>query len=122
MKLPILPHLRKIIEKRKGKLPYAVSNQKLNSYIKEVAKLAGITGRIECQTTKGGKRIKHFVEKWGMVSSLTARHSFASILYQKGVPPQTIMKATDHKTLQAFMAYIKLDEKEHMDIILKAWG
>jgi integrase len=120
--IPMHPILKQILQKRDWSPPYSLSNQKLNEYIKEVAKLAGITAPIEVQTTKAGTRKKKIVEKWQLITSHTARRSFASNLYKKRVPPQTIMKLTGHKTLQSFLAYIRLTDTEHFEIIKNIWN
>jgi integrase len=115
--IPIAPMLRAILDKYNGSTPPALSNQRLNMYIKEVCKLAGITEPIEKQMTKGGMRYKTVVEKCELVSTHTARRSFASNLYRNGAPARSIMKLTGHKTEKAFLSYICLSDDEHADII-----
>lgn len=60
-------------------------------------------------------------EKWQLVSTHTARRSFATNMYKLGIPSITIMKLTGHRTEKAFMKYIKLNEDEHAQIIQKFW-
>jgi integrase len=118
--IPIMyPELLDILEKRNWSPPYPISNQKLNEYIKEVCKEAKINDPSEKQIVRAGKRIKQFFPKWKLVTSHTARRSFATNLYRDGIAPQTIMKLTGHRTLQAFMAYIRLSDSEHHDIVKK---
>ena len=61
------------------------------------------------------------LEKWQLVSTHTARRSFATNMYLMGVPSITIMRITGHKTEKAFMRYIKLDEEQHAKIIALHW-
>ena len=119
--IPMHPILKDILEKRNWQPPYSISNQKLNEYIKIVCEKAKIKDNIEVQITKSGERKKKFVPKWKLVSTHTARRSFASNLYKAGIPPQTIMKLTGHKTLTAFLAYIRLSDTEHFEMIENLW-
>ncbi len=51
--------------------------------------------------------------KWKLVTSHTARRSFATNAYKAGVPMPSIVKITGHKKTTTFLNYIKLDEREH---------
>lgn len=110
-----------ILAKYKGILPRSISNQKMNDYLKEVCKLAGIDSIETISQTKGGKRITQSFEKWELVSTHTARRSFATNMYLIGVPAMTIMKITGHKTEKAFMKYIKLDNEQHAKVMADHW-
>jgi integrase len=71
--------------------------------------------------TKGGKEITINSKRYLQVSTHTARRSFASNLFVKGVPSQTIMKITGHKTEKSFMQYIKITPKENAKLIQMIW-
>jgi len=96
-----------------------IMNTKLNEYIKEICEKAKINDNIEVQTITAGTRQRKIVPKWKLVSTHTARRSFASNLYKSGLQPQTIMKLTGHRTLKAFMTYIRLDDTEHFTLAQK---
>jgi integrase len=115
------PILKDILEKRNWSPPRSLSNQKLNEYIKQVCKEAGITEPVEIQTTKAGVRKKEIKPKWMLMSSHTARRSFASNLYRERVPMKSIMKLTGHRTIQSFMSYIQLTDDEHLGLIDEVW-
>lgn len=119
--IPCHPAVTAMLDKYAGKLPSAISNQKMNDYVKELCQLAGITLKESKGITKGGKRIIRTVEKWQLVSTHTARRSFATNMYVLGVPAITIMRITGHKTEKAFMSYIRLDEEQHAQIIALHW-
>ncbi|RYF58179.1 MAG: site-specific integrase [Cytophagaceae bacterium] len=119
--IPCHPVVTAMLDKYDGVLPHSISNQKMNDYVKELCKLAEITQRENKSITKGGKRVMRTVEKWEIVSTHTARRSFATNMYVLGVPAITIMKITGHKTEKAFMRYIKLDEEQHAQIIAQHW-
>ncbi len=119
--IPLHPVVRMILNKYDGKLPEMISNQKFNEYLKEVAKIAGIKGKISKSITKGGKRETNVIDKHQMITSHTARRSFATNLYKSGLPSITIMAMTGHSTESAFLSYIKVTEEEHAEIVMKHW-
>ncbi len=57
-----------------------------------------------------------------MVTSHTARRSFATNLYKSGFPSISIMAITGHKTEKAFYSYIKVNEEEHAEMLKKHWA
>lgn len=119
--VPCHPIVTALLDKYSGHLPQSISNQKMNDYLKEVCQLAGMTSHEGKGITKGGVRIIRSLEKWQMVTTHTARRSFATNMYLLGVPAITIMRITGHRTEKAFMRYIKLDEEQHAKIIALHW-
>jgi integrase len=89
-----------------------VWEQKLNTRIKTVCRLAGITEPIEITKVKGGKKVTAKYPKNKLVSSHTARRSGISNLYNAGVPSLFIMKLSGHRTEREFMKYLRLTEDE----------
>ena len=65
------------------------------------------------QRTKGTLTYAETKPKYDLVTSHTARRSFATNAYLAGLPPISIMKITGHKTESSFMKYIKISEKEN---------
>jgi len=113
--------VKEIWKKYEGDLPQSISNQKFNDYIKEVCQLVGLKTHETKSITKGGiKRTQRF-EKWELVSSHTARRSFATNLYKSGFPAISIMKITGHKTESAFLKYIKVTPGEHAEMLAMHW-
>jgi len=119
--IPFHPIVKTIWEKYGGELPRNVSNQKFNDYIKEVCKLAGINEPTTKSITKGGVRVTLRFEKWEMVTSHTARRSFATNLYKSGFPSISIMAITGHKTETSFLKYIKVTPDEHAKLLELHW-
>lgn len=68
-----------------------ISQQKLNTYIKEVCKAVGIEG-------------------WDQVTTHTARRTFATNAVLAGIDITYIMKITGHKTEKEFRRYVKMDD------------
>ncbi|MHA4810459.1 tyrosine-type recombinase/integrase [Flavitalea flava] len=119
--IPIHETVEMILQKYNGIPPPKISDQKLNEYVKELCKEAKISEQMEIQATKGGQRITEVFEKWQLVSSHTARRSFATNMYKAGIPAQTIMKITGHKKESTFLKYIKLSGSEHAEIMRTHW-
>jgi integrase len=104
--IPCNPVIMEIFEKyrdRPNKLPRTISNQKFNDYIKDVCKLAEFNevGRISA-------RPKDILAD--LVSSHTARRSFATNYYLQGFPTIDLMKITGHKTEKSFLKYIRVSK------------
>ncbi|MBK6368451.1 MAG: tyrosine-type recombinase/integrase [Flavobacteriales bacterium] len=118
VRIPLHPFVRAIMAKYGGKVPSGISNQKQNDYLKDAAALVpALQTKIMVGGTKAGVRREVARAKWQMVTTHTARRSFATNLYRGGVPARTIMAVTGHTTEQVFMRYIRLSNDEHMDII-----
>jgi hypothetical protein len=55
--------------------------------------------------------------KWEMVMTHTARRSFCTNMYLRGIPTPTIMAISGHRTEKNFYKYIKADGMEHARIM-----
>lgn len=111
--IPILPEVITIIERYEGKLPKAYCNQKMNEYLKLIMQAAGFDEIIQKSHTSGNKTIKKTFMKWEMVSTHTARRSFATNMFKRGIPALSIMQITGHSTEKSFMTYIKISKEEN---------
>lgn len=124
--IPIHETIKKIMRKYKGKyensLPPAISSQKMNDYLKEIGKkLDTLKIPVSNSYTKGGKLVTTNKPKHDLITTHTARRSFASNLYIQGFPAQQIMKITGHQTERAFMKYIKITPKESAKVLQSFW-
>lgn len=100
VRIPILPKAQKIIDTYKdnpkainiGRVFPNISNQKLNSYLKEIADLCGIQ-----------KPLTFHI----------ARHTFATtVTLTNGVPLETVSKLLGHSSIQMTQVYAKIVEKK----------
>lgn len=119
--IPLHPVFLRIWEKYNGNLPANISNQKFNDNLKDVCREAGLTEHVLKSITKGGKKQTTIYEKWQLVSSHTARRSFATNLYKSGFPSISIMQITGHKTESSFLKYIKVSKEEHAKMLMAHW-
>jgi len=101
--IPCNPIVTEIFDKYGGRPPKPISNQKFNSYVKELCKAAGLIekGRLSTDPKK---------PLYECVSSHTCRRSFATNLYLDGFPTIDLMKVTAHKTEKAFLKYIRVSK------------
>lgn len=119
--IPLHRVVLEIWRKYGEKLPQPISNQKFNNYIKEVCKLAGIDEMEQKNITRGGMRVRQTYKKYELVTSHTARRSFATNLYLSGFPAISIMQITGHRTEKAFMAYIRVTPEQHAELLREHW-
>jgi integrase len=120
--VPIHHTVEKIFDKYNGSLPRSISNQKTNDYLKELGKKLDCLKTNTSRTfTKGGVKVIENFEKWELLTTHTARRSFATNEYLAGTPTITIMAITGHKTEKAFLRYIKLTPNEHAKLLKQHW-
>jgi integrase len=62
------------------------------------------------------------IPKYQLISTHTARRSFATNQYKAGVPSITIMAITGHKTEKVFLNYIKITRNEHARLLQNIWN
>ena len=116
--IPVDDTVLAILRKYNNVLPEPISNQKFNDYIKEVAKLVPQLQALETKVfVKGGKEYEETTPKWELVTTHTARRSFATNAYKRGKPSLAIMAITGHQTEKSFMRYIKTSKSEHAEMM-----
>jgi len=130
--LPLHWQVQSTIEKNDGKLPHKISNQRYNDWIKIVCQKAEINqmelGAIFVNDQKeNNKKLKTpqrkkvgEYPKWKMISTHTARRSFATNHYGK-LPTPVIMSATGHTTEKMLLAYIGKTAKDNALVLQEYW-
>lgn len=113
--------MKKYADKYPNSLPPAISNQKMNEYLKDIGKDAGFDEDVVFTKTKGNVKVKTTFKKWQLITTHTARRSFATNLYLAGFPTISIMQITTHKTEKAFLKYIKVKPKENAIKLQQFW-
>jgi integrase len=117
--IPIMAKLRPILAKYPDGLP-VLSNQKFNSWIKIVAKLAGLTELKTLTNSKGNTQNKVTQPLYELISSHCCRRSYATNMFNKGLPTMLIMNSTGHKTEMAFLRYIKATNEDKAILMAEA--
>ncbi len=118
--IPLMPDAKAILQKYNFQLPKAISNQKFNKYLKDIAEAAGLKETVITHITKGGESTETKQFKYELVTSHVARRSFATNYYKMGVDTLQIMAITGHKTEKEFLKYIKVTGEEKADLFEKS--
>jgi len=111
--IPINQMVASICEKYNWVLPKPLSNQKTNEYLKDIGELAEIDEPLSITTNKGVERTDQVVLKYQMITTHTARRSFATNAYLEGVQTISIMRMTGHRTEKSFLQYIRIGQEEN---------
>lgn len=111
--IPVKSELREILAAYDYQPPKAISNQNFNEYLKEVGELAGLIEPTMLTRFRNGKRIDQTFPKYELMTTHTARRSFATNAYKAGVPVKYIMSVTGHKTEREFYKYVRIRPDEH---------
>lgn len=116
--IPIHKVVKEILDKYNCELPKSFTNQEMNRSIKEILEICNINELVEITTSKGGKIQKKSLPKYELVTTHTARRSFATNLYLADVPTISIMKITGHKTEKSFLRYIRVTQEQNASKLL----
>lgn len=121
--LPLQPQVQDILNKRGGQFPRKISDQKFNTYIKELCKEAGIKA-----PTKGAKLNKKtkrkevgIFPKHELITSHICRRSFATNYYGD-IPTPLLMSATGHTTENKFLIYIGKSATDQAQQLAEYWA
>lgn len=100
--------------KKQIKKKSILSNQKMNSYVKELCKVSGINEPFTVDKYIGRIKTTESLEKWQLVSTHTGRRTFATNLLEKDVPAEMVMKFTGHRDYKSFSKYVNIPKKTAM--------
>ena len=117
--IPLHHTVKAIFEKYSYQLPFTISNQKFNDYLGEVCETAEINEPYTKSITKAGKREVLTGAKHKFITSHSARRSFATNAFKRGISPYLIMSITGHKTETEFMKYLKVTADERAEMFAK---
>lgn len=118
-------HAQQIIEKYswyKGETVFPVpSNQKLNDFLKEAAKLAGLDREIAQVYFKGNTRHEDTYKFWEQISCHDARRTFVCCSLALGIPASIVMSCTGHSDYESMKPYIEVAD-ETQKIQMEKWN
>ena len=107
--VPVKEELRRILVKYDYRLPH-VTEQSINSCIKEVARVAGIDEPVTVESTSGGVLHLETRPKYSLIQTHTARRTGATLMYLAGMDVFNICYVTGHSSIAMLKKYIKADE------------
>ncbi len=123
LQIPLSNKAKEILDKYRNNitpLP-VISEQRMNDYLKEIGKRAGIIGEVEKIRYYGGKAKVITQPKYERLTMHVGRKTFVSMSLAKGVPVTEVKALTGHKTLKAFQRYIDVSEKQKKNAIKQAF-
>lgn len=109
---PVTLEIKAILAKYKNIPPKKMNEPDINEYIKEVGRKVGLTHTVINNYTKGGLERAEEIPKYKMISSHTARRSFCTNMYKKGMPIYDIMHFSGHASEKEFYNYIRIEKEQ----------
>ncbi|RZJ95101.1 MAG: hypothetical protein EOO60_01415 [Hymenobacter sp.] len=100
----------------------AITNQKLNDYLKELGQLAGIDAPTEIIRFRGGVRESTTVAKWERLGCHTGRRTFVTLSLESGLRLETIMKVMGHRGWKSFQRYVNVTSDAVEREFRQSWG
>jgi integrase len=113
--IPLNDYSKEILAKYKnypGKraLP-VISNQKMNDYLKDVGKVAGLDYPITVVRIRGSERIVITKPKHEWLTSHVGRKTFITNALQKGIIAEVVMGISGHADTKSFRHYFTISEE-----------
>ena len=99
----------------------AISNQKMNDYIKEVGELAKIDNSVSVTTFIGTERHDKTYKKYELLSSHAARRTFTTLSLEMNMPIKQVQEILGHKSIRTTMGYASEKEEKKNIEMQKAW-
>lgn len=113
--IPLLtPIVKEILSEYNYSFPHNIVTDRvnLNGTIKEIVKEAGINEICMEKKQIGTQIMVSKKEKWKLITTHTARHSFITNMLLRGHSPELIKKITGHKTDSAFQIYNNITSRD----------
>lgn len=107
-------HTRDILAKyadmhfKDGRALPVISNQRMNTYLQELCRLAGIDDIVRETAFVGNRKVVTETPKYELVTTHCGRRTFICKALSLGIPVQVVMKWTGHKDYKAMRPYIDI--------------
>ena len=79
--------------------------------------LVGFDSKITIYFTKGDKKVAGTYQKYELVSTYTARRSFATNQYLSNFPIISLIAIIGHRNDKSFLRYIKVMKEQHAKLL-----
>ncbi len=113
--IPVSSRLDAILSKYGYNMPH-LSEQKINMYIKEIARMAGIDEEIKVVKHTGKGDVEETYRKWELIGTHTARRTGATLMYlaarNGGMREDDIREITGHSNTRMLEKYIRANTME----------
>lgn len=123
--IPLSKYAQEILDKYRGTvrepLP-KISSQKFNKYIKECCELSGIDTPTTFVRFSGGTRITETLPKHELITSHTARKTFATNSLIFGMTEMVVRNTLGHKKEESFRRYVKIADSVKKNEMNNTWN
>ncbi len=118
VRIPLLPDVLRILDGPSP--PHSISNQRMNEFLKEAAKRAGLDRPVRQTEQRGKQRSETTNPLHDVLSTHDAKRTFVSLAAERGISREIIREITGNsdKTLNR---YLNLDEKTVHDEFRRAF-
>lgn len=106
--IPVDPRAVEVLERGTP----IIDSKKLNIVIKDAGRVMGWTELTTFEVEENGIKYQSQKKYYEYLQSHTARRTFASLAYKRGVPLQAIMAVTGHSNEEMLKRYIRVNEEE----------
>jgi integrase len=114
LKIELNDYSREILERyndfhlKDDKALPVISNQRMNDYLKELGRLAGINEPQRIVYFRGNVRHEEVYPKWELLTTHCGRRTFIVNALYLGIPAEVVMKWTGHSDYKAMKPYMKI--------------
>lgn len=124
LRIPLVDHAVKIMERyihtTSGEYVFQIpSSQKMNVYLKEAAKMAGLNREVMETTFSGTERIEDVMKLHESISCHDARRTFVCISLSLGIPESVVRSCTGHANHATMKPYIAISDETSKQELLK---
>lgn len=105
--IPLDSRVKQILDKYNGKLPY-VSTKTFREHLHLIGELLGWTKKVAFDSVENAENLR-FCD---MLTTHTARRSFATNAYSAGIGIASIIAVTGHSSERSFRTYLRLDVQD----------
>jgi len=109
--IPLFDSTMTILKKYDYWLP-TISDQRYNSYIKDLCKAAGVNDLVDKTINIGNKTITKTFPKYELITSHIARKTFITVCLDSGLPVAKVMNLSGHTDYKSFKRYVNLSKKK----------
>lgn len=85
-----------------------ITNQRMNSYLKDLCELCGLNEPITETHYRGSERFDETFPKYALIGTHTGRRTFICNALMLGIPAEIVMKWTGHADYSAMRPYIDI--------------
>lgn len=93
----------------------SISQQKMNDYLKEIARDCGLDAPVQSTVMSGNRRRDVTRPKHEVISTHCGRRTFICNALALGIPPTTVMEWTGHSDYKAMEPYIAVADRMRRD-------